>query len=67
MPVLTFNTTISGTSGETLNFNLQGHDPDTGDLLTYYVVDDGNGAVQVDSATGDVTLAVNSTKPVSFR
>ena len=62
-----FISTINGTSGQSLTFNLQGHDPDDGDLLTYYVVDDGDGAVEVDSATGDVTLAVNSTRPVSFR
>ena len=67
MPVLTFNTTISGTSGETLNFNLQGHDPDTKDVLTYHVVDDGNGAVQVNSATGDVALSMDSAQPVSYR
>lgn len=65
--MLTFNSTLNGTSGETVTFNLQGHDPDASDVLTYHVVDDGDGAVRVNSATGDVTLTVNSTKPVSYR
>ena len=65
--MLLFNAMVNGTSGEILTFNLQGHDPDDGDVLTYHVVDDGDGAVQVHSTTGDVTLYVDSTKPARFR
>lgn len=50
-----------------MTFNLLGHDPDAGDSLTYHVVDDGNGTVQVDTTTGDVTLNVDPTKPFSLR
>ncbi|XP_070174967.1 uncharacterized protein [Littorina saxatilis] len=67
IPVLTFNGTMYGTSGNTLNFNLEGYDPDDNDLLTYYVVDDGSGAAQINSSSGDVTLTVDSSKPVNMR
>ncbi|KAK7092942.1 hypothetical protein V1264_008615 [Littorina saxatilis] len=67
VPVLNFNGTVTGNSGENVTFNLQGHDPDADDVLTYHVVDDGNGTVYVDSNTGDVTLFVDSKRPVSLR
>ncbi|XP_076459739.1 uncharacterized protein LOC143292928 [Babylonia areolata] len=65
VPVITLNTTITGISGETMNFAVEGYDPDEGDVLTYHAVGDDGDVVQVDSDTGDVTVTLDSTRPVS--
>ena len=62
VPVLLFSGTVNGTSGETVTFNLQGHDPDPEENLTYHIVDDNDGAVQVDTQTGDVTVSVDPSR-----
>ena len=62
VPVLLLNSTIEGTVGETVTFNLQGYDPDPGDVLTYHVLDDVDGTVQVDAQTGDVTIKLDPSK-----
>ncbi|KAK7485812.1 hypothetical protein BaRGS_00022912 [Batillaria attramentaria] len=63
VPVLTFNNTLVVTVGQISNFNLQGHDPDADDPLTYHVVGDADGGVQLNSATGDVTVNMEASNP----
>ncbi|KAK7482987.1 hypothetical protein BaRGS_00025764, partial [Batillaria attramentaria] len=59
--------TLNVTSGAEVTFTLQGHDPDTNDLVTYHVEDDGNGTVQIDSQTGLVTFTPDALQPSVFR
>ena len=55
------------TSNVPTKFSISATDRDVGDTVTYRLVHDGNGALQIDSLTGEITATVDSQQPVDIR
>ena len=55
------------TSNVPTKFSILATDRDVGDTVTYKLVHDGNGALQIDSLTGEITATVDSQQPVDIR
>jgi hypothetical protein len=67
LPTLHVPENVTVMTSEPVKFNVTATDPDVGQNLTYKLVDDGNGALSIDAATGEITATLNLNNPVSIR
>ncbi|KAK7481053.1 hypothetical protein BaRGS_00027689, partial [Batillaria attramentaria] len=67
LPELEVPVNVSVTSGQPASFQVVANDPDDGDVVTYKLADDANGALIVDPSTGGVTANLNVQQPVDIR
>ena len=67
MPDLQVPDNVTVTSDVPTSFSISATDRDVGDTVTYRLVHDGNGALQIDSQTGEITATINSRQPVEIR
>ena len=67
LPDLQVPDNVTVTSDVPTSFSISATDRDVGDTVTYRLVHDGNGALQIDSQTGEITATINSRQPVEIR
>ncbi|KAK7092486.1 hypothetical protein V1264_008224 [Littorina saxatilis] len=65
LPSLQVPENVTVTSNVTTNFSVNARDP--GDTVTYKLVHDGSGALQINPTTGEITATVNHQQPVNVQ